>query len=90
MNYLIISLILLATISVNHGWTENDRVSVLSSVSSNTNIDANANKLLMEAGAAAAAAAAASSVLNSKNATNSTKSSGNKNESINNGKLISV
>ena len=89
MNYLIISLILLATISVNHGWTENDRVSVLSSVSSNTNIDANANKLLMEAGAGAAAAAA-SSVLNSKNATNSTKSSGNKNESINNGKLISV
>ena len=88
MNYLIISLILLATISVNHGWTENDRVSVLSSVSSNTNIDANANKLLMEVGAAAAAAA--SSVLNSKNATNSTKSSGNKNESINNGKLISV
>ena len=85
MNYLIISLILLASISFNHGWTENDRVSVLSSSSSisssssNTNIDANANKLLMEA---------ASSVLNSKNATNSTKSSGNKKESINNGKLI--
>ncbi len=88
MNYLIISLILLATIRVNHGWTEeNDRVSVLSSsISSDTNIDANANKLLMEA----AMAAAASSVSNSNNATNSTKSSGNKNESINNGKLISV
>jgi hypothetical protein len=81
MNYLIISLILLATISVNHGWTESDRVSVLSSSSSSSSSNTNANKLLMEA-------EAASSVLNSKNATNSTKSSGNKNESINNGKLI--
>lgn len=78
MNYLIISLILLlAEIHLNRGF-ENDKVSILSSNTNYTNTNKSLTLYVLNL-----------NTINSSLMLNaSSNSSGNKNESINNGKLI--